>query len=325
MEDITMIRNKSSQSGQIFVLGSLLIAVILVSLAFSLNMVIYSENTAARGSTVAESNAIDHYESVNTLSSRNIEAHNQALYMDRSTIRTANESSLDQIFSAEKKRQTRKSTLVDVNYSSTYGILLAQDDMGREFTAEDDTKNWDLVRQSESIHKFKQTVDTASLSSASSTDISNNGLGGINALTMEIGSERVRIYEFQDNGNIRVHVQGESPCTITGSPSEVKINYIEATVNGNYCPQLDFVEGNNHTVSIRNGDTANGVYGIMIGNNAPESSIDTNNFVDRNASNENPYYHHVIINTDYETYYDGPKQTASNSGSSSATLPSDTQ
>lgn len=322
-----MMRNNSSDDGQIFVLGALLIAIILVSLAFSLNLVIYSENTAARGSAVAESNALDHYNTLENLTRRNIESQNDVMYMDRSTITTSSDSSMDMLIDSEIKRQARKSTAVDTTYTSTYGVILAQDDFSRSFTAQDGTTDWALMNSSGPIVKFKQRIDAASISSADQDSIDNNGLGGINALTVsfEGGSEEVFIYEYQDNGNIRVHVRGETPCSLSGSPSDVEINYVKETVNGTDCPQLGFVTSSDQTVSFENGASGSGVYGLIIGGDFPESGVNTSYFVDPTTSDANPYYHHVITSIAYTTQYDGPKQTASSTSEEEATLPSDTQ
>lgn len=320
-----MIRNTSNQDGQIFVLGAMLIAIILVSLAFSLNLVIYSENTAARGSAVAESNALDHYGSLNNLVDRDIAAQNRTMYMDRSNLETSTDSSMKLLLESEKKRQTRKSAISETDYTPTYGILLAQDDFSREFRAEDGSNNWFLTTSPTPIHKFKQRIDTASLTEVSQTNIDNNGLGGVGALTMSFGGQNVYIYEYQNNGNVRVHVQGESPCSLTGSPGDVSINYVKATVNGNDCPELNFISGNDWTISIANGYAGSGVYGLMVGGNTTELEVATGNFNDPNTSTSNPYYHHVITTIEYTTYYNGPKQTASNNSTRSATLPSDTQ
>lgn len=320
-----MIHKKSDTNGQIFVLGAMLIAIILVSLAFSLNMVIYSENTAARGSSVAESNALNHYNSLDSLIDRDIQAHNEQLYMDRSNLETSTDSSLDILIEAEKKRQTRKASLSETEATPTYGILLAQDDFSREFRAEDGSTDWFLTSLPKSIHKFKQRINSSSLTEVSQTEIDNNGLGGVGALTVDFGGKSVYIYEYQNNGNIRVHVQGESPCSLTGSPSDVRINYVEATVNGSDCPELGFIDGNDWAISITNGYAGQGVYGLMIGDNTSEFGVETGNFNDPNTTTANPYYHHIITTVEYTTYYDGPKQTASHTSTRSAQLPSDTQ
>lgn len=323
MEDITMIRKDSNQDGQIFVLGAMLIAIILVSLAFSLNMVIYSENTAARGSAVAEENALDHYNTLENMFSGDIQSQNNEQYMSRSNIATSTESSLDLLIKAERERQARKTTVVETTYTPTYGILLAQDDENRSFTSQGGSDDWSLTTNSINIREFQQNIDASSVSSVSNTTINNGNYVASGVLTIDFSGRDVYVYEH--DGNTIVRVQGATPCTLTGSPSNIQIDYIEATVNGNSCSGLSFVAGNNWDISIQNGSAGDGTYGLMAGAGTPESDISTGNFVNPNTSSNNPYYHHIVTEVTYTSYYDGPKQTSNLTATESASLPSDTQ
>lgn len=91
-----MIRNTSTQNtGQLLILGGITFAILLLSLAFVLNTLIYSQNASVRGSNLSEYSTSTYISEINRFESDHLEglatkqgqsySQLQTSYTDRST------------------------------------------------------------------------------------------------------------------------------------------------------------------------------------------------------------------------------------------------
>lgn len=304
----------NNKTGQIFIIGALILAVILVSLAFSLNMVIYSENTAARGSAVSEETTLNHYKTLNRELNRTLNEYTEQKYMNRSNIKSSGKSAIDIIIRTEKRRQSHRAGLASIQTNPHYGILIGQDDFNRNYTSVSGDQDWQLVSNYSTIHKFEQKINPAKLKSISLSDLSSNPISNLNVYTVRFTNssgvtKNVYIYYLSNNTNYRVQVNSNPPCIINGSASTININYNSGIINGKECSSLDFLHSSDWSISYHNSGNGGGTFGLAL--TGTESDITTSNFADPTTSpNANPFYQHIISYIKYVTRFEDSKQSA---------------
>lgn len=304
----THTNTKQQNYGQIFILSAFLIAIIITLLAFSLNLVIYSENTSARGSAVAEERALDHQETISMTSQRVMQRYN--------TDRTYTEPEIQNIglsllAKTERDRQQTNSALTTTSYDHSTGTVVGQYS-NKDFypTDSQSTENWTVVSGNPQLYYAQQRIDTDSLNEYATTTIASSGLFSLDPFGTEFSnasgdSYTAEVFKLSGEDTVRLRVRDSSnsysaPCDVSPIPSTVTIDYVENTVNDVDCPPLSNITQSNWSISYNNSDGAGGQYGLVT--SAGPATINSN--IDRYQSGgSDPYYANQVTSITLETSY----------------------
>lgn len=302
MNQLLKNNGEERSKAQIFILAAFLIAVIITLLAFSLNLVIYSENTSARGSAVAEETVLDHQD--------NLLSKNKRIMHNYNSNRTYDESELDHIGTeyveiAERNRQTTRGALESLSYEHTQGTLVGQYSNKELYpTDSQNQEDWSVVTGEPELYYAQQRLETNSIPAF---DLSAIPIFSFDPFTTQfVGSERydVEIFRLASASEVRVRVTDGSSvvgrCGVSDSDPEVRIDYLENTVNDEECMPLENVDYSHWDINYLNSGNASGQYGII----TSASPANVNSSVSQyTEGGPEPYYANQVTTITAETDY----------------------
>ena len=246
--------------GQLFVVGALVVATLLVVLTLFLNSAIYSENLAARNADPGVDDAVDYRSTAietveNSISREATRNPGNSTYASVAANHTADVnafSNATRIYSTYRG-ELRATTLVD----RENGTYLTQNTTAELTDSESDT-SWTLVEQNSRTRNFSLFVraDTLDQDGVSNLDDDTFNVTITNNDTDTIHT--VSVYDGAASDGVYVSVDGNSPapgCTadVPGSGVLYEIDFTAGEVNGTECTLLAgiFPVGSDHTVLER--------------------------------------------------------------------------
>jgi hypothetical protein len=263
--------------GQLFVVGALVVATLLVVLTLFLNSAIYSENLAARNADPGVDDAVDYRSTAietveNSISREATRNPGNSTYASVAANHTADVnafSNATRIYSTYRG-ELRATTLVD----RENGTYLTQNTTAELTDSESDT-SWTLVEQNSRTRNFSLFVraDTLDQDGVSNLDDDTFNVTITNNDTDTVHT--VSVYDGAASDGVYVSVDGNSPapgCTadVPGSGVLYEIDFTAGEVNGTECTLLAgiFPVGSDHTIQFSNVDqlnaTARGQFGLVV-------------------------------------------------------------
>lgn len=306
-----MYRKKHRERAQIMVVTAFVIALTFLLLATLLNIVIYAENQAARGITVADQAAFESHTQVNNSVTDLLKKENFNNYSRTYDQREdAFGNGTSHIFTVHKLEETKEQNLYDTEISSIdRGTRIVQDS-DREYTSESNSTDWQLIASTDKTRNMTQTVERDSLYEVPNSTVWSSIYRSSNPLfethfDAPSGTWTIYIVDEESSNSIYVRTHGPSgfydDCRI--GASRATLNYSEQTINGNDCPALDFVTDLDPTYSVEyvNGDFAEGQYHIHtsaeLGSGVSAAPYNSS------ASRDSPYAVRSIYSVEYEQVY----------------------
>ena len=264
-----------NRRGQAFIIGGILMSILIIGTAVSLNLFLFTESSTEPVSGESSVDTISHINTLEQSQKELLDQLNRQQYEQRTTMDTELTNSMDTIYEAEQDRLYSKGIQYQSSLDPTYGVLIEQPTRGYDSPA--DTTNWDLLSSDEKLTDASFTFETGSLPTSRT---------GQTTLVFENSSgtyEYIPTYESSSNTFILYQNPGvvfSEVCTINTSESTVKIDFRENTVNGEDCSELGDVSMNqDHSVSIENGqETTTGSFVLLYEgpNSSRGSTIGTN-------------------------------------------------
>lgn len=294
--------------GQMFILAGFLIAIIITLMAFSLNLVIYSENTSARGSAVAEERVLDHIDSVNMTNERIMSRYNRDRTYSESDIQNIG---LGLIERTEEKRQQTNGALSEADYSHTSGTAIAQYSNKKYYPTDSQTQtDWAVVTGEPEVYYAQQRVDPDKVNEYGSSTISSTGLALLDTWGTEFSnssgdSYTAVMYKISGEDTLRLRVQDSSgsfsaPCDVSPITTTVTVDYMENTINGTDCPPLSNITQSNWDISYENVDGGGGTYAFV----TSADPADINSNIDKYQSGgSDPYYANQVTSITVDSTY----------------------
>ena len=277
MADVTGSGTAREERGQLVLLGSVVLGLLLVGLALVLNSAIFAENLATRQTSDASSDA-QSFESgaragvADAIGSANRD-HAGSPFTDLrdAEYRPAVEA-LEERLSVSEALEGTDVDLTAVR--SRNGIQLADDDATSALTPRGGSPvNWTVANESH-IRAFELTAGPTTATATSDVTgqlTGGTGVGFVVTLAAASGTAHdIAVYEDSDDGTVRVLVSevGESThreCDATGDAATLSLTG-RPTVDGEYCRALLPVAEATGTYDVRfvNGDLATGTYRLVV-------------------------------------------------------------
>jgi hypothetical protein len=252
--------NSDNDRGQAFIIGAILISIILIGTAVSLNAFLFTESVTEPVTGESSIDTVSHIEDTEAHQRSTIDSINAQQYETRSDISSATDSSMNTFYTAETNQLYSQGINFNATSDIQYGILLEQPTRG--YDSPSDTSNWDLISSSETLRDASFTFQTNSLpaSRVGETTIVFDGSSGT--------YQYIPTYEGSSNTFILYENPGvvfSEACTIDTAESEIEIDFRENTINGENCPELGNVSMNTqYEVGIENGnENTEGSFAIL--------------------------------------------------------------
>lgn len=327
--------------GQVFLIGALLVGLILLSLAVLLNLAIFSENSASRGSAVAEERALDGLENTQRLHYRTMNNITEERITNRNEIQVSTRESYEIIQQSESDRSQLKSSQTRItNNNFGYGVVVGQNEF-TQYQSINDESDWEITDSSfffndgVEISQAKQSFNTNSVSSFDEDQLDNNEqrnsafeteFNEVNRLPRQIS---VFIYNDQEENETVLKIiatgrgMGSGGECRTSEIGTVTVDYIEEEFAGEECNPLSPISDNEWLISYENGNRIQGVYGFMF-EDIVNSGIDQSNVAEYDDSTtEVPFYHEGVYEVSYDYEYRDRKYEFTSSELQVGELPSD--
>lgn len=257
--------------GQLFVVGALVIATLLVVLALFLNSGIYSENLAARNADPGVDGAVEYRSTA-------VETVGTSIYLEatrnpgNSTYAsvTANHSADIEAFSNGSRLYSayRSELRATEQVDQDNGTYVAQNTTG-EFTNETGTVAWTLVDRTDRTRNFTLRVDD-DLDDVDPGDVTTQDTFHVVFDPASGGAYEVYIHDNSSGAEtVTVYDSGTltGSCTTTSTDDPVEVDITGRSIEETDCSTtLDFVGtlSDPYEISFADGDEAEGRYGLVV-------------------------------------------------------------
>jgi hypothetical protein len=296
-----------SDRGQLFLIGALALAVLLIAVALLLNTAIYTENLATRSSGVDAPEMIEYqsaaHEHTTTEFSRvNDENVSDATpYDDIHSNYTASVDAWDEAAASQRSADGHVAALSLTN--TTNGTRIAQDE-SRNFTSADGNVSWVLAEDAHA-RNYTMTVEQGSLTD---TDLGNLLADGAYHVNFTAGSDVWSVYVYEgatSTVNVTVQDSGTTVGSCQSTATDTTINVTNASVNGQPCPSLAFFDdiGSDYDVSYGNASEVNGTYSLVVDREI--SAVEGDDYHD-DDSGDSPYVTPVLYAVEFDLAYETP-------------------
>lgn len=295
MADVRKLGAGRPSRGQLIIITGLVIAVSLVALTLLLNTAIFTENLASRGTAVGGENALEYQLTAKeTTASLMITVNNKEL----DTFEKAKTNVSDGINTFDQTRTERYAevgTSVNItNISFKEGERLRQTNASRNFTSESFSKqNWILADDVGELRRVKFEFH-----SVNDTSDPENGSFAIN-----VNSDDWILYIHNDTDpTLKVTNSTETTTEVCnpGTNFPLQLNLTAATVNGEYCSDLEFTKSTNSPfhIEFERGDDATGTYNLTINGTKSEAA----NF--NSLGGNSPYSYSVVYSSHFDVRFE---------------------
>lgn len=267
---------------QLLLVAGLVIALMIMSLALTVNAVIHTENVGSRG-TAGGDDPIRFLAATETAVAGVLERANRDHTGSHATLRETVIADLGAWRTMTGRSYAATGVVTSVSARTLHnGTRLVQANRSRDFTAADGSSTWTLASGVSGTRRFRLTVTNVSLSTASHATV---GAGGdvFHLYITDRSASRWRVFVYRNatSGAISVTTQTETgglpptksgPCSATGDA--ISVNVTAGTVGDKPCPALSFVSDlrspyavtYNETESTGGSPTAGGTYRLIVDN-----------------------------------------------------------
>lgn len=323
------------ERGQVFVIGGLLIAVVFVGLALTINSAIYAENLGARETSETGScSGLHVQEQLTSETARLIDERNaHTTTMNYSKLDSQLETDFDAYTTSVTRTCAERGISVDSKLGGTSeGIRLRQTNISRDFTSKHGDWNWNLTGDSPGAGQFAMTLQSTSLWETDLDTLLATLASEAFAIEFHLhdytgsGDGVWRIYFFQSTLTDNVDAVVEYPNQTFADDSLTKLSGIldqacsargdnvtlrlrAGMYGGQVCSEFSFYNNiDDHTVSYQNARVkpplsddvarARGSYNILL----ETANHNTSAFNDAGAGQ--PFHQSAITELDYRLSVD---------------------
>lgn len=299
MANVEKLFSRRRSRGQLIIITGLVIAVSLVALTLLLNTAIFTENLASRGTAVGGENALEYQHTAKvTTADLMIAVNNQELdsFPKAETNVSDGINTFDQ---TQTERYTEVGTSVNImNISFHEGERLRQTNASRNFTNSSFVADWQLASNVGDIRRFTLSFHSVNQTSNPETEAF--------AINMSNGDWILYVHNDTDptlkitNGTVTT----EEICN-PGSDFPLQLNLTAATVNGEYCSDLEFRDSINpdYSIDFERGGDVTGTYNITI--NGTGSVVKNFNSV----GEDSPYSFPVVYSSHFDVRFETEELT----------------
>lgn len=296
--------------GQILVVMSLVMAVLLVAMALYLNTAIYTENLATRQADIAGADGAASYKSATAEGAagaiRYANRYNNSSY---SELRTAIETDLDNWTDANARLEATRSRSANVSVDAiTEGTLVIQDD-DRKFTNKTGIADWVVANDTQGVRKFRMNVTRDDLGDSWPGNAPHQD--DLFTVTFDDGStvRKVQVYGNKSENDIHVTVLdgggSELGTCSADDQSRAVVEVTGAKVDGEECEPLRFFGdlGDEYAVVFNNSNMANGTYRMVVNQSYGTFSTEVwNNYYAGTSSS--PYFTRAVYAVHVDVVYE---------------------
>lgn len=271
MADVTKLRR--GDRAQLFLVGALVIATILVVLAVLLNGAIYSENLATRGTGDETSAALAAVSEVGATTGGVIDAENRQHHESEGAVLNATINDTQRLDELSAKGYGRRGVVVESNVvDHEPGLFIEQNESG-PFVG-NASANFTLVNNTDRTRAFLLHVNASEVTNTS--DPLNESF----AVNRTDNDRRIYIYRnASDDGNLTVAVgdDGDPDPTVVCRPAApdgvLTVDLTGSAVGGQSCGRSLWNATGTYDVEYVRGDAAAGTYELTVAG-PDESDVD---------------------------------------------------
>lgn len=261
--------------GQLILVTGIVIAVAMVALVLLLNVAIYTENLATRGTDVGESDALSYRSTVIGGTGGALDRENFQDYVDRGNLEenvTADIGELDRLLTRTEVDSGASASINQSTVNYADGELVRQTDSSRNFTDESGLLvNWTVAFNTSHSRKVAATVNRSALVTANDSDLAGTYRLVLSA-NLSTTEWHAYVYENRSTGEIAVAVKNGTEsisnatevCSVDADNATV--GFTNGTLAGEPCPGLDWARGLSppYDIEHRNGDNVAGTYHMIV-------------------------------------------------------------
>lgn len=305
--------------GQLMLVAAVVLAVVLVALAFVLNAAVYTEALVAGDSGSPEDRTVARFQDDVRRGVGGLVVHHNRNATNNTThadLHAALQESVERWDDLTARHAATSGSGTNVTLVGTdNGTRIAQDNATRAFTNATRTEggnvtgnasDWTLVTDVNGTRRFRMNI------TSETSDLGEFGAADAFNVTVTNGSATWRMNVTNENGNATVGVRnasgGHAVCSAPANESGVWVNVTAGTVAGEECPGLAFAEGVNSPYEIRfeSGDNVSGTYELVVDNETLATSP-TADYVSRDDGS--PYVMSAVYSATVRVEYRTPTLT----------------
>lgn len=298
--------------GQIMIVMSLVLAVMLVAMALYLNTAIYTENLATRQADITGAGGALSYKATviegasGAMASAN--EYNNSTYHeleDRFETDVGNWSNATEELEATRSRSANASVV-----DTTDGTLIIQDD-DRVLTNESDIADWEVANDTAGVRKFRLNVTRDGLGDSWPGNAPHED--DLFTITFDDGAtvREVQIYGNKSKDDIHVTVLDDGgnelgSCTAENADRAV-VDVTGAELAGEECEPLRFFDdvGDRYHVRFNHSDNANGTYRLIVNQSYNTFSVRVGDNYDTGTSS--PFFTRALYAAEIRVTYESPR------------------
>ncbi|GAB3416354.1 hypothetical protein GCM10027435_13560 [Haloparvum alkalitolerans] len=273
MADVTDLRR--GDRAQLFLVGALVIATILVVLAVLLNGAIYSENLATRGSGDETSAAFAAVGEVRATTGGVVDAENRQHYDTETDVLAAVENDTERLDELFAKGYGRRGVVIETRtVDRETGLFIEQNESGA-FVGAGGTPSFTLAKNVSRTRSFVLRVNATEV--AETSDPANDSF----AVSRNDSARQVYVYRnASDGGNLTVAVgdAGDPDPTVVCRPvapsGVVAVDLTDGAVDDRSCGRSLWNSTGTYDVAYDRGDAANGTYELTVAGPVDEADVD---------------------------------------------------
>jgi hypothetical protein len=312
------VTTEAGDRAQLLLLGGLVIAVMFVALALTLNTAIYTENLASRSSSTAGGDASIRFldtteEAIGGILERANRNHNES----HAAVRRNVTADLDVWQNTTGRFYAASGVVTNISERTLHnGTRIVQTNGSRNVTAADGSSNWTLASGLSGVRQFRLNLTGASLTNATQSTLGSNDVFHIR---IDDQSAAWDVYVYRPpSGNVTTSVtvrnvtSGDTsqPCATEGA--HAVLNVTAGTVGGDPCPGLSFLSGlqspytitYNRTESAAGDPTANGTYHLIVDNGSVARSPGP---AFNDAPGDSPWADAAVYAVHYDAVYESAR------------------
>lgn len=268
-----MYDKKRHERAQLIVITAFVLSITFLLLATLLNVVIYAENQAARGLTVADQGGYETQTEINQTLTGLLSETNDIRDSDYAPYEESFTNGSNETAFILKTFQTKQGNLAQTEVTNIERGTQIIQDSDRDFTSAAGSQSWTVVANSPATRNMSQEVEKGSLyQHTNSSQYLNESLLNSKQIFQtdfddSSGTWEVYVVELAYNDTVlirSVNPSGVIEDSCYRSSARVEIDYSTQTVDGTDCAALDFIDtlSTPHTIQYWNGQNATGQYYI---------------------------------------------------------------
>lgn len=268
---------RQKNTAQLMIITAFVIAMTFLLLATLLNLVIYAENQAARGLTVAEQSAYEtNTQTEDSLQKLMHKTNRQIITNDYNRVYTSYKNGSEFIAGVQKISGSKEKQLIQTQTETVENGTRLIQDTDRNFTSAGNSTSWTVVDDTDSVREMRQDVIQDDLythsNSSEAIDPSLLSVKPVFNTQFNDGSGTWRVYVLNRsyNDSIYVHVVDPSGASYgtcnTTSANRAVIDYSNRTFAGEDCAALDFLGtlSSPYQIAYQDADNVGGQYHLHV-------------------------------------------------------------